>query len=537
MPLVIKSINYNSLYTDYINGEFNELQSPLNIDWRNVSAKNLPLTSVQQQTKKILKNQNSDLSSENAKKYLQILDDPDAEIIITGQQLGLFLSPIYTIYKAITVIKLVEKLNRDNSNRKKYIPVFWLETEDHDFPEINHFGIWNSSMQPQELTYNGKDYKRKSIRHYQISDDIGQLFTELSEKLIETEFTPDLLSLLKKNYSPGTGWVSGTRELFKQLFHDQGLLFFEPGHPEIKSLSTPFFIRLLKNTEKISELFLKRSQVLAASGYPNQVMPLRDKTFVHIEDEQQNRIHAQYRDGNYYLNNRNLNLSTSHLEDFVTRNAQKLSTTVVSRPVLQSWFLPVAAYVAGPAEIAYWAQLSPLFAEFDLSIPAIYPRISMTLIEPKINRFIDKHEIDLSQMARKESDFLNNYFSEIGVEGMDPFPDFKESVFQSAGNISEYLKSVDPTLIPSVQKLIEKIQNQIDVLANKTLQARQRKAQTVTNQLEQVHHAIFPEGHPQERFVSIIYFLNKYGPGIINELIDGMDCENFQHQVIAIGKR
>ncbi len=234
MSATIKSIVYNKLYKDFVKGKFDEYPNPLTPDWEMISNELSPQSDIQQKAKHILKNQNSDLTSEKAKTYLQMLDDPASEIIITGQQLGLFLSPVYTIYKAITVINLVEKLNQEVKNQKKYIPVFWLESEDHDFPEINHFGLWDAGMQPQTLTYSGQDYQKKSIRHYHITEEISLLFDELNEQLIQTEFTSDLISLLKSIYAPGANWLKATRTFFKHLLHDQGLLFFEPGDREIK---------------------------------------------------------------------------------------------------------------------------------------------------------------------------------------------------------------------------------------------------------------------------------------------------------------
>jgi bacillithiol synthase len=532
MSKTIQTIAYNKIYQDLIKGKLNDLPDLKSTDWSAISNQILPVTSAQIKAKEILKKQNSDLTSKMAKIYLEALDGPDVKLIFTGQQLGLFLSPIYTIYKAITVLKLVEKLNAKGSI--KYVPVFWLESEDHDFAEVNHFGLWNSSMQPQSITYRGKDYGKRSVRHYQLTDEIDASISELKENLIETEFSADLFSLLQNTYKKGTNWLSATRELFKNLFHDQGLLFFEPGHRDIKEISAPFFISLLENTEEISGLFQKKSQEMGEAGYFNQVTPLSDRTFVHVENAEQNRIHIRYDNGKYLFDDEN-GIAKNDIEKFVDKNIQNISTTVISRPILQSWLFPVAAYVAGPAEVAYWTQLSPLFAKFDLSIPVVYPRISLTLIEPKIDRFINKQTIDITQIALKKQEFLDNYFAGRPQTTEDPFTVLKDNLTVGKSNITAHLKLVDPTLISSSEKLIEKIQHQIDVLAHKAIQAQQRKEQTVTNQLEQVHHSIFPEGIPQERFVSIVYFLNKYGQGFVAELIDKMDLNNFQHQIIDIG--
>jgi bacillithiol biosynthesis cysteine-adding enzyme BshC len=533
MSKTIETLRFNKIYQDFVSGNLKDLPDPTHVDWTVISRQILPANPIQQKAKETLRNQNADLSSEKAQMYLSALDDPDTQLIFTGQQLGLFLSPIYTIYKAITVIKLVEKLNTNNGT--KYIPVFWLESEDHDFAEVNHFGIWDSSMHPQVVKYAGKDDGKKSVRHYKLTDDIHSCISELKEYLIETEFSPDLFSALEKTYKEGTGWLSATRELFKNLFHDQGLLFFEPGHPEIKEISAPFFVHLLENSENISGEFQKKSEQMVDAGYFNQVKALSGRTFVHVEDTEQNRMHIRFEDGRYLRDNEN-SISRNEIRSYVDKNIQKISTTVISRPILQSWLFPVAAYIAGPAEVAYWSQLSTLFSKFNLSVPVVYPRISLTLIEPKIDRFISKQAIDITKIEQKKQDFLDDCFAARSEKGEDPFIALKSSLSQAKSNITGYLKLVDPTLIASSEKILEKIQHQIDVLAQKAVQAQQRKEQTVTNQLEQVHHSIFPEGVPQERFISIVYFLNKYGPGFVTDLIDKMELNNFQHQIIEIGQ-
>ncbi len=106
---------------------------------------------------------------------------------------------------------------------------------------------------------------------------------------------------------------------------------------------------------------------------------------------------------------------------------------------------------------------------------------------------------------------------------------------ESGVEVSNYLKSVDPTLIQSSEKLFEKLSGQVEILANKTLQARQRKEQTVTNQLRQIHQAVFPAGILQERFISIVYFLNKYGPDFVSYLVKRINWDDFQHHTITIG--
>ncbi|MEE9118160.1 MAG: bacillithiol biosynthesis BshC, partial [Calditrichia bacterium] len=174
MNKFLKTRLYNSFYHDYISNKLKThyfIDSLEQISW-DKKVRSIDYTSIRfQQVKQILARQNTDLNSDKVKIYLEYLANPESVILITGQQLGLFASPIYTIYKIITTIKLAESLNNQKSNYQ-YIPVFWLETEDHDFQEINHIGLMDKDFQPRQIKYNGKDRGKVSLRHYQLESSI-----------------------------------------------------------------------------------------------------------------------------------------------------------------------------------------------------------------------------------------------------------------------------------------------------------------------------------------------------------------------------
>ncbi len=372
-----------------------------------------------QKIKAILSEQNKDQSSAQAKDYLRYLEDPDSRIIITGQQLGLFASPLYTIYKLITTIKLAELLNSQKSNHK-FIPVFWLETEDHDFQEINHSGIFNKNFRPEQIRYEGQDRDKVSIRHYQLEKTIEDLIDNLKDRLIETEFSNDLYNNLRSHFQPGTGWSAAARSFLRELFEPYGLLFFEPGDEKIKHSSIPFFNQLIEDNDKVFALFNKTSEKLQASGYHNQVKVIPGQTYIHIENDSLQRMHLYRQDELFGFKDEGVHYSLNETIKKLQENPLTISTTVISRPLLQSWLLPVAAYVAGPGEIAYWAQLGSLFDHFKLDMPYLYPRISATIVEPKIKRYLMKYAISPENLLPKKGDFIDQYYKNFSETEEDP---------------------------------------------------------------------------------------------------------------------
>ncbi len=535
MMNVLRTRLYNKFYYDFLqaaDGASNYLP-PYSPDAISGVCQALSTGSdVHRQMKEVLASQNSDYPSGKAKDYLSQLADPNSVIIITGQQLGFLLTPIYTIYKAITTVKLAEYLNGLDTGFR-FIPVFWLETEDHDFEEIRYAGVWDRNMKPLLISYEGQDRLYASVRHYELDHKIDEAVTKIQHEMLESEFTATLFSRLREHYRTGRSWTDATLGFFREIFTDSGLLFFEPGTADVKKISTAFFEQWLIRSGQVSESFSRLTSRIESDGYPAQVPDIPGKSFLHIEDEMLQRQHIYHEKGNYYLKDRPERWSQADLIDILRSEPQRFSTAVASRPALQSWLLPVAVYIAGPAEIAYWAQLRDIFNVMQLPFPVVYPRLSATLIEPKIARFIAKHNSDISHASLKMKEFVDSYFAHHQLD-KDRFKQWRSSITAIFAEITDYIKKVDPTLVPVATKTEQRIEGQVEQLEHRLLQAIEQKEQTLLSHLEQIHASIFPLEQPQERFVSVVYYLNKFGADFVNKLIESLELDPKRHQILNL---
>jgi bacillithiol biosynthesis cysteine-adding enzyme BshC len=537
MNKILNRSLYNTFYHDYISeksGAHEFIDSPHENSWDKLIP-TLELDSERyQKTREILIKQNNDLTSEKAKIHLNYLSVPESVILITGQQLGIFASPIYTIYKIISTIKLTERLNQQINNYK-FIPVFWLETEDHDFREINHIGLPDKNLIPTQYTYKGKDRGKVSIRHYKLDTSIKSFLAEIKDNLLETEFTQDLFIKLNNSYKPDKDWLAAIRDFLKDIFNPYGLLFFQPGDKEIKESSVDFFSELILRGKELRNAFNNQSDKLIAKGYINQVKNIPGQTFIHIEQENQQREHL-YQEGNsYYFRDSDKKFSREDILSKINIDPISISSTVVSRPLLQSWLLPVVAYIAGPGEIAYWAQLGQMFPELNLVMPALYPRISATIIEPKIARYLQKYSPDIDQMPQKRDIFIEDYFKiQNENKGRNPINKLLQLLEDESGEVESYLKTLDPTIVGVGNKSIERMKQTLSNLESRVIKVQEEKEKQLTNHLNQIHRSIFPDEMPQERFQSLIYFLNKFGPGIIDRFVTGLDSNRFNHQLLYL---
>jgi bacillithiol biosynthesis cysteine-adding enzyme BshC len=530
---VLNTSLYNQLYYDFLDG-YRKVQNFLpdfrNVNWREFTKSIYNQNSIYANAKEVIIKDNLDITSDKGLKNLKLLKNDNTVFIITGQQLGLLASPLYTIYKIITSIKLAEQLNSQNLGYN-YIPLFWLESEDHDFDEIDHFGIWNKKFEPQNLTYQGESRGKTSIKHYTFESQIEELIEQLKHELISTEFTEDLFEKLNKTFKSGKSWLYATREILKDIFVETGILFFKPGNLEIKEISMPFFKKVIENSSDLNINFRDVSNELIKKGYANQVTVVEGKTFLFMENNNLQREHIYFDNNGYSIKDSRKKFGKNELFEIINNYPEKISTSVISRPLLQSWLLPTVAYVAGPGEIAYWAQIGGMFDQMSLRLPVVYPRISAAIVEPKIQRFINKYELDIENLPRKQKEFVNQVL--IKYED-NTFMDSMGVISDEMEKIKQKMMSVDPTLKSIFNKTSEKILGQIDFLEHKTLKAKELKEQLMVSQLQQIHAAFFPDEYPQERFLTFVYYLNKFGPEIISTIYEKSQLENFKHQIIEI---
>ena len=207
------------------------------------------------------------------------------------------------------------------------------------------------------------------------------------------------------------------------------------------------------------------------------------------------------------------------------------------RPIMQDFFLPTLGYVAGPGETAYYAQMKRFYDSFALTMPVIFPRLSATFIEPAIDRILDElpfeiHEYN-SRIEDLESEFVDRT-EQVDIEAI--FSDWKEKVEEISQEKTESIKKIDPTLEGAAGKASSVYMGELDKLKGKVYRAVKQQEQTQLNRIKKIKAQLFPNGTPQERVVASIYFMNKYGVSIWDELLDNLgEDESFNsHKLITL---
>ncbi len=454
--------------------------------------------------------------------------------IVTGQQVGLFTGPLYSIYKTLTALKLVEKL-KVRFPDYQFVPVFWLEGEDHDYEEVSSIQIINSVNELTTLEYQipGKSQGKNlgAVGTIEFDESVESLFTSLDGALVQTEFKPKVLDLFKTAYQKGMTFNRAFVHLMNDLLDDSGLIFLDPNDPEAKKLVAPVFRKDLEETPKICQLVIDQSADLE-KHYHAQVKAKPVNLFLFHEG---GRYLLEPSENGYTLKGTRKHLPKEYIQDVLANSPHLLSPNVVLRPICQDTLLPTAVYVAGPSEIAYFAQLKPLYQEFGIPEPIIYPRASMTILEEKVEKVLERFHLnvvdffgDVELMKQRIAEEI----SDVKVDEM--FASTVKAIEDSLGTMKEGIQTIDPTLLGALENAKGKMRSALDVLKEKTSAAQTRRHEVSLRQIDKASLFLYPRSNFQERELNIVYFLNKYGLEFVKWLYGEFSIDKFKHQIIQL---
>jgi bacillithiol biosynthesis cysteine-adding enzyme BshC len=313
---------------------------------------------------------------------LDKLSQPGTVAVVTGQQVGLFSGPCYTVYKAITAAKLANRLSEAGIPA---VPVFWLATEDHDFAEINHCWVFDAAHRLVRLEIPGSNSERRPVGEIPIE---SSPFEAVRESLREFPFADQVLAMVERAYAPGHTFGSAFLELLRGLLSSQNLLFLDPMAPAFRRLAAPILRQAVEAAPDLSARILERNKELTDAGYHAQVH-LDDHTSLVFLLEEGRRLTLHRQDSEYSVNGRRF--STADL----AARAEQLSPNALLRPVVQDYLLPTVAYVGGPAELAYLAQSKVIYDALLGRMPVALHRQSATLLDARSAKLLNRYGLAL----------------------------------------------------------------------------------------------------------------------------------------------
>ncbi len=468
------------------------------------------------------------------------LADEKTFTVVTGQQVGLYTGPLYTIYKALSAIALAEKL-RDLYPDYDFVPVFWLEAEDHDIEEISTVSsfVGNSC---KNLTLEIESHQKQSVGKLKFPESISAFNVDFLDHLPETEFLEHVSACIHECYSPQNGYKQAFAKMLVKLLGDEGLLLIDSDSLAFKSLCKPIFVKEVERYPKTSQNIIAQSALLEEHGYESQAKARAINLFMFDEHGRRLKLEPVSEEIIEVVETRQ-QFQKNQLLEMIQDSPDRFSPNVILRSIVQDYVLPTSAYIAGPGEISYMAQFKSNYEFFEVPSPIIYPRASITLIEPKIERLISKALGSLKLDGKTdvlEKFFLDPLTFENDLINASSLMDIDEEFLKINAGMENLMKElsypisqIDLTLMPSLEKLTSTISQQLNGFKSKVIKSEKQKHADLIKQIEKSKTHLLPNDSLQERVVNIMYFLSKYSPNLIQELKEIILKQSPQEHIIV----
>ena len=458
---------------------------------------------------------------------------------VTGQQVGLFGGPLFSIFKALTAIKLAEQATAAGVD---CVPIFWLATEDHDLAEVNHVALLSEHGLPESISVEnlgaaGHAVADAPVGTVKFGPEIDAVVERAASLLGDSNSSSNVTTWLREAYRPGENLGSAFALLFARLFAEWGVILLDPADKDFHDLAKPLFRAAIERAPELDEALLAQGNALEAAGYHQQVK-VTSATALLFEVKDGARTVVRRRNnsagsGEFAVGEERI--SSPELLDRIEKTPEKFNPNVLLRPVVQDYLLPTLVYTGGAAEVAYFAQVAVVYEKLLGRVTPIVPRFSATLLEPKTERILTRYQLGLPDVllgpekvreaiaARSLPSDLQNRFSEAYAR-----------VEQTMAALRQSIGRLDSTLIDTAERTRTSMSHQIDRLQARVARAEQQRNEVITRHADALSNALFPHKTLQEREVAGVSFVARYGPELLVNLYQQVHLDCQDHQVIAL---
>lgn len=443
-------------------------------------------------------------------------------VVTTGQQPGLFGGPLYSIYKALTTLSLARALEAELA--RPVLPLFWVASDDHDWAEADHTYTIDSKNELRLVRVADPGAKGRSIHRVGLANELAAALTEFMQLLPTTDFSDSYVKLLLDAHDSSATLSSSFQQVMEGLLGPQGLFFTDAANPVVKDRSSAVLLAELDAVE--SEALLRgTAESLEANGYHVQVHIMEGGVNLFLEGPAgRERLYRD--DAGFHLHHSGERLTRDDILARIQADPSVLSPNVLLRPIVESAVFPVVSYVAGPGEMAYYAQIRGLYESHGMQMPVIHPRYGVTAVEPKIRKVMDKFGVGLETLSRPHHEIASEIAKdEVPVDVIKALGTLRGAVGEESSKLLEAALAIDPTLKGPVTHARNTSFAAIQEVEKKIVQTVRRQNEIALAQLEKAQLHLFPEGKPQERVLNPFYYLFRFGNPFMAALVDALKVD------------
>lgn len=466
---------------------------------------------------------------------IEALKTADSVVVIGGQQAGLLSGPLYTIHKVISIIKLAEE--QEKKLGKRVIPVFWIAGEDHDLAEVNHVYTMKNGK-PVKTAYPFYHPFKTMVTDLELdTEKTMQWIEDVVESYGETDFTKKLLETVRGIVQESKDFVEFFASLIHEWFQDYGLLLLDAGDPRLRKLEADYFSELIQHSDEITDSVLSQQAFMQKEGYKRMIeMEDASANLFYYTPKNKERILLERKGDLFSSKNGDIRFTISELLEVAEKEPERLSNNVVTRPIMQEKLFPVLAFISGPGEIAYWAELKRAFEIFSMKMPPIVPRLNITVVERGIQTDLSETGLDIETVLTQGTGIaVNEFMNSVKNDDIESlFRQMKSTLGENHEKLTEKAVADDKGLEPLLIKNRQFLDKQLNFIYGKITESTEKKHEVTLSKYSRIANALYPIGSPQERIWNVFYYLNQYGPCFISDTMK-LDYQfNNQHKVIYL---
>ena len=464
---------------------------------------------------------------------IERLRSNDAVAVVTGQQTGLLTGPLYTLYKALSAVKLAACLTARGTDA---VPVFWMATEDHDWEEVQTAEVIACDGRLASVGVSSELHSEgQQVGGVRLDESVEEAAKRLFELLPSSEFLPDLEALVRDAYAPGRSYGEAFARMLAALTGKYGLVLLDPTDAALKRLAAPLYSEAARLGAEIAAATDTRSRELEAAGYHAQVHTSPDSFPLFLIDDGARRALARTTEGRYRAKGTAHEWTAEELAALALAEPERFSPNVTLRAVVQDYLLPTIAYFGGAAEVAYFAQTAESYRVLGRPMTPILHRASLTVVERRTGRTLERYGLKLEDFFGGLDPVITRVVEgHLGAELAGAFDETDASVARALDELQVKLRDFDPTLADALDGGRRKIAHQLEGLRARFHRAQMQRDRAVLRQLERASTALYPEKSLQERHVNVTSLLARHGRYFVEWIHDAIDLSTNDHQVVYL---
>lgn len=436
--------------------------------------------------------------------------------VVTGQQPGLFGGPLYGLLKAAHAVRMAAQI--EDETGVPCVAVYWVQEEDHDFEEVRHHTVLAADDRLLRAELPGDD-ARVALAHRRLGEGSLEALASVERALEGTPHGAEVVALLRASYRPEESLPGAFATWLQRALDDPRLLTLQIRSPSLAEVLAPLHLRAFEEAERWTAALEARAALIEEAGFTVQV-PVRPDTalsFVHPDGPEGPRFRANRDDGGWRFAGDGRRWSDATLRAQVTREPRSVSTSALLRPIAQDTLLPTVAYVAGPAELAYWAQLPALYEALGMAMPLVVPRVR--------GRWIPEEDEELLGAASENAD----PFQDDGpvarrlLGGLGELASLPERLEAEVERARESAERLDPNLARAVDKTRRTASAMAEKLVSKAARAALARDDAARGRLQALRARHRPAGGEQERVLGWPSIAARIGPASMRTQLERID--------------